>query len=155
MHILKTCAVVLSGILFLSCSPKGAVTPEMAFLMLRDAYNSNDSESFSSHLSRDAMMKIRYILGKIKTMDSTQCGKIASELGTDCNALKNLTPEGYISLQFALDRKPGNTTYKTVLQSEIAGKKTISNRCILRMTNGMDITFVKEGPYWKLDLRDF
>lgn len=155
MRVLNATALLLCGLLFLSCSPRGAVTPEMAFTSLRDAYNSSDSETFTAQLSRETIRKIQFILEKIKKMDRNQCDNFSSKLGSDCNTLKSLTPVDYVSLQLALDRKPGNTYFGIVLLSDITGKKTSPGRCILRTANGMEISFVKEGPYWKLDLKDF
>lgn len=155
MHILKIATLLLGGLFLYSCSPQGAVTPEMAHIMLRDAYRNSDSEMFTAQLSRKSIEKIQFILANIKKTDRGQCENIASKIGTDCDTLKKLTPVSYVSLQLSLDRKPGNNSIKNFLQSEITGKKSFPQKCTLVTANGMEINFVKEGPYWKLDFRDF
>ncbi len=156
MHVLKkSIAIITVPLLIYSCKPRGALTPEDAFMMLREAYSRNDSTAIENLLSRRSREKVETIITVISQMDDVRLRTLAMRFGVTVDRLRDMTVRDFLSLELMLGKKIGEDTLADLTRYEIIGKDVKGNRAVLRTENGMEIIFVKEGPYWKLDLEDY
>lgn len=156
MHLLKKSITIITvPLLIYSCKPRGALTPEDAFIMLRDAYSRNDSAAIENLLSRRSRKKVETIITVISQMDDARLRALAMRFDVTVDRLRDMTIRDFLSLELMLGKKIGEDILADATRYEIIAKDVKGNRAILRVENGMEISFVKEGPYWKLDLDDY
>lgn len=156
MHLLKRiiCFYLLAALSLLACKPRGPLTPEDAFNRLKEAYAHEDIEAIENLLSRQSRVKIFRIIRMIAEMDENQIRALAVRFGVTIDMLKNLTIRDYLSLQLALGKKIGEDVIKDITRYKIIGKDILGDSAVIRVENGMELNFIKEGPYWKLDIGD-
>ena len=161
MRIMKfTASITISIILILvmvlsSCKPRGPLTPEDAFNRLKEAYSENDAGLIKNLLSQDSINKLIRITGLLSRLNDTQLRVFAVKFGVSAHRLKNLTPREYISIQLSAGEKAGEDVIREITGYRIIGKDIRGNRATIRVENGMELNFVREGPYWKCDIVDF
>ncbi len=154
MRVLKIPAVCILLFAFLSCAPKGPLTPELTFAMLKDAYMDNDADAFLGLISSESRNRIDQITAMMREMDAEQVKAFSEKFNITPERIKRITAKDYIALQLNIDRQPGNDMLGIILTSQIVRKKGGQKRCALQAANGMELSFVKEGAYWKLDMND-
>ncbi len=157
MHLLKRiiCFSLLAVLLSLpSCKPRGPLTPEDAFNRLKEAYSQEDIEAIENLLSKQSRVKIFKIIRMIAQMDEDQLRALAVRFGVTIDMLKNLTIRDYLTLQLSLGKKIGLDVIKEITRYKIIGKDIRGDSAVIRVENGMELNFTKEGPYWKLDIGD-
>ena len=156
MHLLtKSIAIISVPLLIYACKPRGALTPEDAFMMLKEAYSRNDSAAIENLLSRRSTKKIDKIITLISHMDDAQLRALATRFDVPVDRLRDMTIRDFLSLELMLGKKIGGDVLADATRYEIIGKDVKGGRTILRVENGLELAFVKEGPYWKLDLDDY
>lgn len=156
MHLLKIQRMCIITLLCLipSCKPDGPITPEDAFNRLRESYMKDDAESIEHMLSGKSREKISRIINMIKRMDKRQIKALSSRFNLSVDKLKDLTVKDYITLQLSLGKDIGGDTIREIINSKIIWKDVRNNQAVIRVENGMELNFEKEGPYWRLDIRD-
>ena len=140
--------------LLLSCKSKGALTPEEAFKSLTSAYSKSDVEAVVKLLSLGSKEKIRKIIKMIASMNDTQLTSLSERFGVSVEKMKNLTVRDYMSIQLAIGKKLGGDIIIESNKYSIVGIDVKGERANVRVENGMELSFVKEGPYWKFDMED-
>jgi hypothetical protein len=157
MHLLKRiiCFYLITALVsLLSCKPQGPLTPEDAFERLKKAYSHEDIEAIEDLLSRQSRFKISKMIRMIAQMDEHQIRALAIRFGITIDRLKNLTIRDYLSLQLALGKKIGDDILRDVTRYKIIGKDIRGDSAVIQVENGMELNFIKEGPYWRLDIED-
>jgi hypothetical protein len=150
MHLLKLAWPALVTGLVLSCSPQAAVTPRDAFNDLQKAFRASDAAALEQQLSRDSIAKIREAAALFSRMEDRQIEALSEKLGVPAERLKRLSVRDYCALTLAYDRE--RNAVRTATRQDIVGINKKGNRAVIRVSNGMELPFVKEGPYWKFDM---
>ncbi len=151
MHVLR--GVLLFSLLALaaeSCAPQGSLTPRRAFYDLREAFRKSDAASFERLLSRASLGKIRRAAAAVAGLSERQHESLSEVYGVPAQSLERLSVRDFLRIFFTMDR-PGNVI-GTALSYNIVGVNRDGRRAVVRVSNGMELAFVKEGPYWKFDL---
>ncbi|HSV95763.1 MAG TPA: hypothetical protein VLM75_02385 [Spirochaetota bacterium] len=158
MHILnRTLAATLAAafILTMACSPRGPLSPEEAFGVLQKAYHRNDPGLMLEVLSGESVSRIHTMTALIATMNERQREKMAEQFGVGAGQLAGLSPTAYLALQMRLARTLNEDAMGRALDSGILKSQINDARATLTAQNGMELSFVKEGPYWKFDMTDW
>ncbi|HDP80945.1 MAG TPA: hypothetical protein ENN21_08905 [Spirochaetes bacterium] len=148
-------ALLLVPLMLSHCAQRGPLTPEEAFHALSRAYHRGDSVALLRLLSRDSLDKVNHAAGMFARMSNEQREIIAGRLEVDPDRLKTLTPAQYLDLQFKLGRRLEEDSVREATSLKIVGSRVEKARAAVRVANGMELFFVKEGPYWKFDMTKF
>ncbi len=158
MHLLsRGLATALTTALFLTaaCSSRGPLSPEEAFGILQKAYHRNDPVLMLGVLSEGSMRRIRSMTALIGSMSEGQREKMAAQFGASAEALADLSPANYLGFQMRLARARNEDALGRALDSGILKSEINDAGATLTAQNGMRLSFVKEGPYWKFDMTDW
>jgi hypothetical protein len=137
-----------------SCKSSGPLSPEEAFVALRDAFIKSDAGKIEKLLSKRSILKIRKITGMISSMPDSQLEALARSFNTDAVTLKRLSVKDYLTLQLSLSNRISEDIFKEIIKNDIVGIDQKDSTANIRIENGMELVFVKEGPYWKFDMEE-
>ncbi|HOO71663.1 MAG TPA: hypothetical protein PK926_07865 [Spirochaetota bacterium] len=151
--IIGICSFVVSAALFLACTPSGPLTPREAFTRLKNGVDKMDSEAVAGLLSRESLEEIRTVSSLFKTMQPEQLESVARYYNTSPDTMRSLKPSDYVSLVLARDY--GNNTLRQAVASPLLDIERRGNTAAIKLQNGMNLLFVREGPYWKFQLKDY
>lgn len=155
MYILRIIAIYIISMAFIvSCKSQGALTPEQAFNSLRTAYDKSDAEAIVHILSSGSKDKVREIIRMIIAMDEAQLKSLSERFGVNVNKMRNLSIKDYISIQLSMGRRLGEDIIGNITKHKIIGIDVNGNRATIRVENGMELDFIKEGIYWKFDMEE-
>ena len=154
MHLLRTTAAICAALfaLFISCKSEGALTPEDAFKSITNAYCKSDAEAVVKHLSQGSIEKIKTITKMISSMNDNQLTALSKRYGVNTERIKRLSVKDYISIQLSIGKDIGDDVNREISKYSIIGIDIKGKRATVRVENGMELSFVKEGPYWKFDM---
>ncbi|OHD66344.1 MAG: hypothetical protein A2176_07635 [Spirochaetes bacterium RBG_13_51_14] len=133
-----------------SCSPRAALTPQAAFHGLRSAFRYSDASSLEKQLSRESVNRIRRMTALFSRMDERQLESLSKKFGVPAAKLRSLSVRDYCALSLAVGRD--KSAIGAATRYEIVGVHRKGRRAVVRVENGMELAFVKEGPYWKFDM---
>ncbi len=154
MRLLKSARLILMPLIVLmSCAPRAALTPQAAFHDLEEAFRKSDAALLERQLSRESVRKIRYMTGLFSRMEDRQLSALSEKFNVPAERLKKLTVRDYCALTLALDRN--KSVIGTAASRAVVGIDRKGSRAVIRVDNGMELPFVKEGPYWKFDMTGF
>jgi hypothetical protein len=145
--------IIFVALMFSSCQPGGALTPEQAFYTVKKHINNIDSEGIKQILSDKSKKKIINTLKSISKMDEKQLELISAKYNYPINNIKSFSVSDFIT-QYIFHRKSYNLLIN-IVKHKITAIDIRNNRAQIKVDNGMIVDFVKEGPYWRLDLTDF
>jgi len=149
MYILRFFIPVMSAAL-LSCSSGGPLTPAESFNVIKHAVEKNDSEAIVNCLSISSIDKISKLTLLIKDMSNDQLSILAVKYGYPQEKLKNLKTSDAVYLYFFSDItgvKLNRYFRESILSIDIHG-----GNASVKTESGIELDFVREGPYWKFDL---
>lgn len=153
MHLLKGAVTAfLAAISLASCAPRNALTPQDAFSDLNRAFRAADAAALERQLSRGSVDRIRKITKLFAAMEERQLEALSRSYDMPAGRLKRLTVRDYCGIIIRMDRE-GNVIGKAAAR-KIVGVNRDGNRATVRADNGMELTFVKEGPYWLFDMTE-
>jgi hypothetical protein len=151
MHFLKSACLFPLLILILGgCKPQAALTPQAAFYDLKNAFYKSDAALLERQLSGRSIKKIRRMTLLFSRMEDRQLESLSKKFGLPPERLKNLSARDYCAITLSLDRN--RNIIGTATRQKIVGVNREGNRATIRVENGMELVFVKEGPYWKFDM---
>lgn len=151
MRVLRTLwPALLAAVIMIACSPGAAVTPRGAFDDLRRASASGDAAALERQLSSGSVARIREAAALFSRMDERQLGALSEKLGVGAERLRRMSVRDYCFLTLAADRE--RNVIRTATRQQIVGVSRSGGRAVIRVSNGMELLFVKEGPYWKFDM---
>ncbi len=156
MHLLRRpspVAVVLCALL--ACGARGPLTPQEAFRSLAGSYARRDAEAVMKLMSRPSIRAIDEIVSRLKEMEPAQRASLAEHIGVSPERLGSLSNKDYIALQMELGALHGNDPLRGVRSQRIAGTRVEGAKATVRLENGMELDFVKEGPYWRFDASEW
>ncbi len=150
MYILKIIPLALFSvaILFTACSSGKPVTPEEGFTQLKQAYKSENAEMLFRLITSDSRARITGIVESIQGMPPARQKAIAEKIQVSPSVLDTLTATDYLALQMSLGKKKGEDPVREALNNEITGITVKNNMAVVKVQNGMELFFRKEGPYW-------
>lgn len=136
----------------LSCGSGGPLTPAESFNAVKNAVESNDSEAVVKCLSQSSLDKISRHNMMVKNMRSDQLAVLSVKYGYPSEKLLNLKTTDSAALYFFSDTtgiKLGRYFKEGIVSVDIRG-----SRALIKTESGIELNFVREGPYWKFDLSD-
>lgn len=159
MRVLKliTFTIFIGCFIFsISCKPEGPLTPEQAFEQLRKAYYKRDAAAVINILSKGSLEKMGSIISKFRSMDEFQLKSLSARFGATVEEIKNLSAEDYMDIQFSTGEKLGDDALNEIIKYKIISveKNKAGDRAVVKVENGMELVFVKEGGYWKFSMED-
>lgn len=143
--------IIFACIFLIACVAGGALTPEESFNSLKKAYQNSDARGLANLLSKKSLDKISEIIAMFSKMDEEQITALSLHFGVTGEKLKKLSPREYIALQMEIGKKLNEDAIKEATSYKIIGKDIKGANATIRVENGMELHFVKEGPYWKFD----
>jgi hypothetical protein len=155
MHLLKNkfIIIILFFLFVFSCKQEGPLSPEEAHTSLTNAYMNADAEKLESLLSERSKEKIRNITVMFASMNESQLKALGKKFNTDPARLKKLSVRDYLTLQFSQPDK-SRDILKIITDQKITGVDINGSNSVARLENGMEISYVKEGRYWKFDMEE-
>jgi hypothetical protein len=159
MRLLKICFICLTvSAIFVSCKAEGPRSPEEAFDSFKIAFLKSDAPSSSGEieklLSERSKEKIRTIIKMISSMNESQLKAFSKKFNTGIDGLKNLSIKDYLNIQFSIAKTTEGDLIKEIVENKIIGVDIKDRKAVARLENGMELIFVKEGSYWKLDMEE-
>lgn len=152
MHILKAVLPIAALALCVSCSKGGPLTPLESYNGIKSSIDSNDSDGILKNLSSGSIEKIDHLDKMIKQMGEDQLVSLAGLYNCDPSKLKNMKRSDYVSLYFFV--KHDGTDFSSLFREQVVAVDVDGDRAVIRMASGIELGFVREGPYWKLDISD-
>jgi hypothetical protein len=150
MHILRSSWFLLIPIIVAGCKPQAALTPQAAFYDMKTAFQKSDAISLEHQLSSRSIKKIERMTLLFSRMNDRQLESLSRKYGVPSEKLRNLSVRDYCALALSMDRDRNVMGIAT--RHKIVGINREGNRATIRVENGMELVFVKEGPYWKFDM---
>ena len=151
MHFLKNLLLIIF-LLQISCAAGGPLTPLKSFNAIKSAVEKNDSEAIAGYLTESSLNKISKLAMMIKDMRNDQLANLSCEYGYSEDKLKNLKVLDCVSLYFFSDTagvQLGRYFKERIISIDIHG-----SRALVKVESGIELDFVREGPYWKFDISD-
>lgn len=152
MHLLKKTVLFIMAAGFFSCSPMAPITPGDSLDFLRKAYLGGDVDSVMKVLSSGSLDKIKTMNRLFASMSQDQAASLAARYGLPEQRLRSMTTRDGVILLMFLD--PERNSLARALKSNPVSHARRDKAMVFRMANGTDLVFVREGPYWKLDMTD-
>ena len=152
MHLLIRSLILFVALYFcVGCTPGGPLTPSDSFIAIRSAIENNDIKEIGELISSESKNKIKRFLIIISTLDKDQLNSAAEVYNIGADKLKNIDSYGALSLYF----NPGaKLNLRDIFKEDMLTIDVYENRAVIRTESGYEIDFVREGPYWKLDLSE-
>ena len=130
----------------LSCSP-GYLTPHKALVGLHSAFVKHDVKLMRSILSENSAAKISVLRENLASLGDKQAESVSKLYGLSAQELKNVSEEELLNFFMFWQKNVlfhGDFSIADIVESE--------NKALVKLRNGNELDFVKEGPYWKFDL---
>ncbi|MCX7679579.1 MAG: hypothetical protein N2316_10220 [Spirochaetes bacterium] len=143
-------AIIAIAFFLITCTPKGALTPEEAYYGLKAAYQQGNDEAVIQYLSTSTLQKMEELIAKITSSDVTVLQAWAESMMSTPEELRRLTPKTFIALQRRMDKKAEVQLASFFLTKPIA-IAIKENRAEIINEAGIKMKLVKEGPYWKFE----
>ena len=143
---------MLTLLFIFSCSSGKPLTPIDSFKAIKHAVEVKDPEKILSCLSNGSLEKTEKLKLLIKDMNNDQLLVLSENYGYTPDKLKNLKPVDAVFLYFFSDHtgiKLGRYFMEKAVSVDIHG-----DRAIIKVASGVELDFVREGPYWKFDISD-
>ena len=138
-----------------SCSSRGPLSPEEAFGVIQKAYHRGNPELMLTALSEESIRHLTTMSSLIAAMGEKRREKLAERYGVEAERLSSLSPTAYLGLEMRLARAQNDDALGKALDSGILKCEIKDTGAVLTAPNGMELSFVKEGPYWKFDMTDW
>lgn len=156
MHLLRKISflIIIIMIFGISCKSEGPLTPEQAFEELRNSYHKKNASAVINVLSKESIEKIKSIIIMISSMNEIQLKSLSERFGVTVDEMKKLDVINYMALQLKVGEKIGEDMMEEILKYKIIGVDIVKEKAVVRLENGMELVFVKEGGYWKFNMQE-
>lgn len=152
MHLLKLIIPFIITAALVSCAKGGPVTPVESYEAIKTAVDANDSAVILNNLSAKSIEKIDSLDKMLKQMRDDQIASLAKLYNCEPARLKNMKRTDYVSLYFFV--KHGGIDFAALFREKVIAVDVDGDRALIRTEGGIELGFVREGPYWKLDISD-
>ncbi len=151
MHLVSRAALCFAGAISLfACAPRDPLTPRAAFRVLKTACDGSDAAALEGMLSMESVLKVRRMTLLFSHMDARTRVSLSKGLGVPAGRLRSLTVRDYCALMLRVDRE--RNAFIAATRHPVVAVNRKGNMAIVRVRNGMELHFVREGPYWKFDM---
>lgn len=153
MHFLRSILfyfIVFTIVFFSSCKPQGSLTAEDALYDLKQSYKTSDYNRLQNILSENCIYKIKLVVSQFSRMEDDQLKNLSRLYDVPVEKLKKLGVNDYIVWFFSSRNK--NNMIAKALQLNIVSIEWEGSNATIRVENGFELSFKKEGPYWKFDM---
>lgn len=150
MPLLRPVIVLMLFAGIVSCAPGGAVTPREAFMQLRAAYLRSDTDALAQCLSKSSMDQFTRAMKLMGTMEEKRRDAVADLYGIPRQNLAKCTLKDVLDMHFKQEKLTPSVS--RAVRFDIVDIERKHGRARVKVQNGMELMFVKEGPYWKFDL---
>lgn len=133
------------------CKTAGPLTPADSFITVQRAIEANDIRLIGELVSKGTKEKVARFRKTLSTLDKDQLIAIAKYYNIDPAKLSAIDFHGALSLYFS--PRAGFSLIK-IFNEDISYVDIFGKKAVIRTQSGFEIDFVKEGPYWKLDLSE-
>ncbi len=137
-------------ILLFSCGSGGALTPAESFNDIKSAVDRQNSEAIFVNLTEESKSKILKHNQMLKEMKTEQLAFISGKYGYSIEKLRDLKTSDAVSLYFFSDVtgvKLNRYFKDNIVSIDIRGSKAV-----VKTESGIQLDFLREGPYWKFDM---
>ncbi|MCL2026225.1 MAG: hypothetical protein FWG92_05405 [Leptospirales bacterium] len=141
--ILLPCALMIS----LTFCSSDYLTPDKALGGLHSAFLKHDVKHMRRILSENSIAKTAALRENLASLDDKQAESVSKLYGLSAQELKSASEEELLSIFIFWQKNVifrGDSSIDEVVES--------GNNAVVRLRNGNELDFVKEGPYWKFDL---
>jgi hypothetical protein len=152
MHLLKIASLAVPLLVF-ACSPGGPLTPREAFIQVRHAYTRSDPAMLLNSLSARSLRAMDGAAAIINGMEAGQRAAVLRASGFRGDGPSKVTRREIMLMHLARERK--SPAVLLAVRRNVTGIAREKDRAVVTVDNGMDLYFVREGPYWKFDLRSY
>ena len=153
MRLLKlVIPLVITPAFLVSCARGGPLTPLESYEAVKTAVDANDSAAILNNLSAKSIEKIDSLDKMLKQMRDDQIASLAKLYNCEPSRLKNMKRMDYVSLYFFV--KHGGMDLAALFRENVIAVDVEGSRAVIRTAGGIELGFVREGPYWKLDISD-
>ena len=152
MHLLIR--VVIFFLMFYSfpgCKAAGPLTPADSYIAVQGAIEKNDIKLLGKLVSSGTKAKIIRFREVVSALDKEQLIIAAEFYNTDPSKLSNIDFYGSLALYFS---RRGDLSLREIFDEDISTVDISGKKAVIRTEKGLEIDFIKEGPYWKLDLSE-
>ncbi|MFA5518262.1 MAG: hypothetical protein WDA74_03315 [Spirochaetota bacterium] len=133
------------------CKTAGPLTPVDSFIAVQRAIAANDIKLIGELVSKGTKEKVDYFRKTLSTLDKEQLITIAKFYNIDPAKLPGMDFHGALSLYFS---PRSDLSLIKIFNEDISYVDIFGKKAVIRTQSGFEIDFVKEGPYWKLDLSE-
>ncbi len=133
------------------CKTAGPLTPVDSFIAVQRAIEANDIRLIGELVSKGTKEKVDYFRKTLSTLDKDQLIAIAKFYNIDSSKLSAIDFYGALSLYFS---PRSDLSLIKIFNEDISYVDIFGKKAVIRTQSGFEIDFVKEGPYWKLDLSE-
>ena len=133
------------------CKTAGPLTPVDSFIAVQRAIEANDIRLIGELVSKGTKEKVDHFRKTLSTLDKDQLIAIAKFYNIDPSKLSGIDFHGALSLYFS---PRSDLSLIKIFNEDISYVDIFGKRAVVRTQSGFEIDFVKEGPYWKLDLSE-
>lgn len=151
MHLLARLIIISVFIFSAGCGSGGPITPEDSFSVIKEAIRSNDIKIIGEHICSSSRVKVENFRIILSRLDNAQLRTLSEFYNYDAERLKNIDFNSALSLYF---RGDGKNTLRDLFSRDIIAVDILGKKAVLRLDNGVELDFKKEGPYWKFDFSD-
>lgn len=152
MHLLIR-VILFSLLLYFSpgCKSAGPLTPVDSYIAVQGAIEKNDIKLIGNLISSGTKAKINRFRETVSALDKDQLIIAAKFYNTDPSKLYNIDFYGSLALYFS---PRGDLSLREIFNEAISTVDIYREKAVIRTEKGYEIDFIKEGPYWKLDLSE-
>jgi len=151
MHLLIRIIFILSILAAAGCGSGGPLTPHESFRNIKEGLRSNDIKAIGDNITSGSRGKVETFRLILSRLDDGQIAVLSEFYNYDAERLRNIDFNGALSLYF---RSEGKNSLKELFSREIVAVDIAGKNALLRLDNGVELDFKKEGPYWRFDLSD-
>lgn len=152
MHLLiRVVAFFLLLNFFPGCKSAGPLTPVGSYIAVQGAIEKNDIKLLGELVSIGTKAKIERFRGIVSALDKEQLIVTAELYNIDPSKLSVIDFYGSLALYFS---RRNDLSLKEIFYEDISTVDIFGKKAVIRTERGYEIDFVKEGPYWKLDLSE-
>ena len=133
------------------CKSAGPLTPVDSYIAVQGAIAKNDIKLLGELVSTGTKAKIFRFRKLISALDKEQLITIAEFYNTDPSKLSGIDFYGSLALYFS---PRGELSLRDIFNEDISTVDIVGKKAVIRTESGFELDFLKEGPYWKLDLSE-
>ncbi len=152
MRLLRNAFLLILPLAVVSCGRGGPLTPLESFSAIKTAAENGDAGAITKNISSSSLDKIAALDNMIRQMKDDQIKTLASLYNCEPARLRNMKKSDYVALYFFV--KHQGVDLGTLFREQVVAVDINGDRAVIRVQSGIELIFVREGPYWKLDISD-